>query len=338
MNEQFNFSSYPYPFPDGNIFFKKEEEKKDIRSLGFYTGCALMLFVLLQYVIVLAMQLTGIYSHYTSNPTFATSLDILISVIDVLIPFLIFGSIMKKKTGTAEIVPFGKSRSKALFALSIPAGLGLCMSANIVTSLFVIILNAFGIVLKSPDIAQPQGFSGFLLSVLRVSIVAGLTEEIAMRGCILQPLRKHGDIFAIVASACTFGLMHGNLVQAPFALIVGIGLGYIAVKTESLWSVVIIHALNNLISTVISYLNDSGAVNEAVVNLIYALIVYGLIFIGSICFVIFMFKAKRLCPPCRYDGYLSPFEKAKAFIMSPTMIFAIIMLFIGTSQFIEFKW
>lgn len=336
MNEQFNFSTYP--FPSGNIFFLKDEEKKKIKKLGFYTGAALMLFVLLQYVIVFALQLTGLYSHYTSNPTVATGLDILISVIDVLVPFLIFGTVMKKKAGTDEIIPLGKSRDKALFILSIPAGLGLCMAANLVTSFFVIFLNLFGIVLKSPEVAQPEGLSGFLLSVLRVSIVAGLTEEIAMRGCILQPLRKHGDTFAIVASACTFGLMHGNLVQAPFALIVGIGLGYITVKTGSLWSAVIVHALNNFISTVITYLQESSILSEAAVNILYVFIVYGLIFIGSICLVLFMLKARRSAPPVSYNGYLSPFEKAKAFIMNPPMIFAVIMLFVGTSQFIELKW
>lgn len=335
MNEQFNFSTYP--FPDGNIFFLKEEEKKKIKKLGFYAGAALMLFVVLQYVIVFFLQLTGLYELYISNPTASTGIDIIISVIDVLLPFLIFGIIMKRKTGTPEIAPFGKSRDKTLFVLSIPAGLGLCMAANLVTSFFVVILNIFGIVLKSPEIAQPQGLEGFLLSVLRVSVVAALTEEISMRGCILQPLRKHGDTFAIVASACTFGLMHGNLVQAPFALIVGIGLGYITVKTGSLWSAVIVHALNNLISTVISYLNESSIMSEGAVNLLYVVIVYGLIFVGSVSLVVFMLRTRKLCPPCRYDGYLSPFEKAKAFILNPTMIFAIIMLFIGTSQFIEFK-
>ena len=338
MNEQFDFSSYQYPFPEGNIFFKKEEEKKKIKKLGLYTGAALMLFVFLQYVIVFALQLTGLYEYYISNPTVATGIDILISVVDVLIPFLIFGNLMKKNSDMPEIIPFGKSRDKLLFALSVPAGLGLCMAANLVTSLFVIILNAFGIVLKSPEIAQPEGVSGFLLSVIRVSVVAGLTEEIAMRGCILQPLRKHGDGFAIVASACTFGLMHGNFVQAPFALIVGIGLGYIAVKTGSLRSVVIIHALNNFISTVITYLNESSAVSETTVNLLYVFVVYGLIFAGSVCFALFSLRTRKIHYPVRPRSFLSPFEKAFAFISNPLMIFAIIMLFIGTSQFVEFKW
>ena len=335
MNSTLNFN---YPFPDNNIFFKKKEEKREIKKLGFYTGCALMLFVLLQYVIVFILTLTGLYEGYVKNPTVTTGLDILISVIDVLVPFLIFGLIMKKKSSATDIAPLGKSKDTALFLLSVPAGLGICMAANLVTSFFVTFLNIFGIVLKSPEIAQPQGFSGFILSVLRVSIVAALAEEIAMRGCIMQPLRKHGEAFAIVASACAFGLMHGNLVQAPFALIVGIGFGYIAIKTGSLWSVIIIHALNNFISTAISYLNEGGIMSEEAVNLLYVIIVYGLIFIGSVCLALFRLRARKICPTARYNGYLSPFEKAAAFIANPAMIFAIIMLFIGTAQFIEIKW
>lgn len=333
-----NGQFYNGGFSSGEIFFRKEEERNNIKRLGFYIGLALTLFIFIQYVLVFLMSVLGISDDYGNNPVIQSGLGIVISVIDILIPFLTVGSIMKKKTGIKDIAPITKGRDKKLFILSIPAGLGLCMVANIITSFLVAFLNLFGIVLNSPEISRPGGLSGFLLSVLQTSVVAAIVEEIAMRGCVMQPLRKHGDTFAIVASACAFGLMHGNLVQAPFAIIVGIGLGYIAVKTDTITSAIIVHALNNFISTFITYLSESEAVNETAVAVLYTFIVYGLIFIGAISLVLFKIRERKVCPAVRPISYLSGFEKAVAFIKSPTMIFAIIMLFVTTASFVEIKW
>lgn len=71
-----------------------------------------------------------------------------------------------------------------------------------------------------------------------------------MRGVVMQPLRKYGDWFAILTSAFVFALMHGNLVQAPFAFIAGIGLGYAVIASGSLWTGILIHLLNNSISVI----------------------------------------------------------------------------------------
>jgi len=43
-----------------------------------------------------------------------------------------------------------------------------------------------------------------------------------------------------------FGLFHGNLVQSPYAFVVGLVLGYTAVEYSITWAMVL-HMLNNLI-------------------------------------------------------------------------------------------
>ena len=84
-----------------------------------------------------------------------------------------------------------------------------------------------------------------------------------MRGVVMQPLRKYGDWFAILTSAFVFALMHGNLVQAPFAFIAGIGLGYAVIASGSLWTGILVHLLNNSISVIqtiaIAYLPEGKA-------------------------------------------------------------------------------
>ena len=111
----------------------------------------------------------------------------------------------------------------------------------------------------------PWAFSGFCFPCLRPRLV----EEFACRGLILGSLRKYGDGFAVLVSAILFGLMHGNFDQMPFAFMVGLVLGFIVVKTDSLWIAVAVHAANNFISVAFEYLLAGLSQNSQ--NLIYSL-------------------------------------------------------------------
>ena len=49
-----------------------------------------------------------------------------------------------------------------------------------------------------------------------------------------------------MGSAFLFGLFHGNLLQAPYAFLVGLVLGYAAAEYSAGWSMVL-HIFNNLV-------------------------------------------------------------------------------------------
>lgn len=85
-------------------------------------------------------------------------------------------------------------------------------------------------------------FSMFLYS----AILAPVSEEILFRGYVLRSLRPYGKRFAIFGSALLFGLFHGNLLQAPYAFLAGLVLGYAAAEYSILWSV-LLHMFNNLV-------------------------------------------------------------------------------------------
>jgi membrane protease YdiL (CAAX protease family) len=51
---------------------------------------------------------------------------------------------------------------------------------------------------------------------------------------------------AIFVSALLFGFYHGNPVQAPYAALVGMVLGYVAMEHNIIWAMVL-HMFNNLI-------------------------------------------------------------------------------------------
>lgn len=77
-----------------------------------------------------------------------------------------------------------------------------------------------------------------------ITIIGPAAEEIVFRGFIMRGLMRCGRVFAIVASAFLFGIMHGNLQQFPFAFIVGILLGYAAAE-YSVWCSMLMHIINN---------------------------------------------------------------------------------------------
>lgn len=124
-----------------------------------------------------------------------------------------------------------------------------CMGAQMVNSLWVtlleLLMNAFG---KSvmPVLDAVAGSSDTFSMFLYASIFAPVWEELLFRGYVLRTLRPYGKRFAVLCSALLFGLFHGNLLQTPYAFIMGLILGYVTVEYSILWSV-LLHMFNNLV-------------------------------------------------------------------------------------------
>ena len=115
---------------------------------------------------------------------------------------------------------------------------------------------------------------------LYMCIFAPIAEEILFRGLILRTLQPYGRKFAVFTSAFLFGIFHGNLVQSPFAFVVGLVLGYTAMEYSILWAMVL-HMFNNLfLSDVLSRLVSGLPENVAMIvssAVIVALSVAGII-------------------------------------------------------------
>ena len=125
----------------------------------------------------------------------------------------------------------------------------LCAGSQMVNSLWVSlldgILNLFGRsvagMLEGVS-GSADSFSMFLYS----GLLAPVAEEILFRGFVQRSLRPFGRRFAVFGSAFLFGLFHGNLLQTPYAFLVGLVLGYVAEEYSIPWSMGL-HMFNNLI-------------------------------------------------------------------------------------------
>lgn len=327
--------NYYNRYTDPEYFTKKEAQRKEIKTLGLYTGIALICQIVLQNAIAVLMDITGLTERYLSDGVFQNASDIIIVLISFLLPYYFIGRKMEEVSGTKDSIPTGKPIDTVSFILAVVAGISFCMIANIVTSYLTIFLSVFGVELSSPDIAMPGGFSGVLTTVIRVVVVAAITEELTLRGYVMGNLRKYGDKFAILASALVFAVMHGNLVQAPFALIAGFGLGYLCIKTGTVWTGIVIHAANNFISVAISYAMESFP--EETVNILYVFVLYGFIFFGLI--ALWLLKPRTAHISLR-DDYLitTTSEKIKVFFLNPAMIIALGYMLYITMRYIGFSF
>ena len=151
-----------------------------------------------------------------------------------------------------------------------------------------LVLNLFGLTIVEGVEAlsvDPDNFSLFLYA----GLLAPITEEILFRGLIQRSLLPFGKRFAIFCSAFTFGLFHGNLIQTPYAFLVGLVLGYVAAEYSIGWAM-LLHMINNLL--IADSLNrlTAGLPEEAAAIVVWAV----LLFFGVAVIVVLISKRKDI--------------------------------------------
>lgn len=329
------YNKEPYwagiPDMDGYILTRKKE-RADIRKLANYVGGAVLLYLALQYFFSYVLVFLGLRELYLGSLLFRKGMEVLLIIGSILPSFMFFSKKMQKVSGEKDPISLGKPKSALLTFLAFFAGMGACMLANYVTVFVSVLMAIFGYQISSPDVELSMNTAGVILTFVQVSLVAALVEELSLRGCVMGNLKRYGSSFAIVASAIIFGLMHGNLVQAPFALVVGIVLGYFAIRTGSIWTAILIHAGNNFYSVALSYAGD--IFGDGVLMVLY----YGanLFFIvsGIICFALFHRLTKAEGEGERSTTVLTNGEKIRAFLTSPVIIIVIGVMLIMTLDYI----
>lgn len=224
--------------------------------------------------------------------------------------------------GPAERFPSG------IAFLGLLSAVGACMLANIFANMFVQFLHQFGVPIpQPPDMMQNSPIS-FVLNLVIFAVLPALAEELVFRGYVLRSLRPYGDGFAVVVSSVLFGLMHGNVSQIPFALCVGLVIGWLYVSTNNIWLPIAVHFCNNAISVLASYLSMTASPESA--SLFSLLIFGGLIVMGVIAAVILFVTHPEICRPKTNACCLSAGQKAGTAFSSPALAIACVIFVILT--------
>ena len=347
---------YPngYPIYPGNPYYydpaqaqaeyekrlKVEKAKKNLRYLGNMSGLSVILFLLFNTVVSMVLTLPGLYKMYTENAVFSAAFSIIASFIYMFVPFMIVAMLIRLRDKQVNFFPLKKMNTKRAL-LSIPIGLTVCIAANIIVNIIVTLFENAGVKLsqQSDAMAEPEGAFALILTLVSTAVMPALLEEFAIRGVILQPARRYGMAFAIISSSVIFGIMHGNLIQAPFAFLVGLCFAFFAIKCDSLWIGVILHFINNGFSVIMSYLGEH--MKENAFNIMYYIIIGVVALAGVACFVVLLLTDKQFFK--KEEGniageeakLLTKGQKFTAFFINAPMIISFIIIGLLTAQYVS---
>lgn len=138
------------------------------------------------------------------------------------------------------------------------------------------VLNGFGYTIME-RLSMVSGGSDSVPMFIYSALGAPIIEELMFRGVIMRQLRPAGKNFSIVASAVLFGLFHGNLIQIPFAILVGLVLGYVATEYSLGWAI-LLHMFNNMIlADTISRVLPTMTANSVAIFLFYGCLALGIV-------------------------------------------------------------
>ena len=90
-------------------------------------------------------------------------------------------------------------------------------------------------------------------SYFAIGLLAPVCEELVFRGAVLRALLRWTPRhwLAIAVSALLFALVHGNPAQMPHAFLVGLLLGWLYYRTDSIVPGIVYHWVNNSIAYVV---------------------------------------------------------------------------------------
>ena len=316
-----------------------EKEKRLIRNTGNGIGFASLGYMVLSFfsgaISLIFTQLfysaSNIHGLYYLTETVDWILNLAVYLFSLLIPFGIYVLFIKMPLRVA--IPLQKAKSDLTFS-GVLICLGACVLASYATNVLQIGLECVGIGITMPEYVIPETVPGLIIYAVSLTVVPAFAEEIVFRGIIMQSLRRFGDIFALVASAFIFGIFHLNLIQMPYALIVGLCIGYFVMRTGSLWIGIILHFINNSVALAFEllypYITEETYLMS---NLLYNLIS---VILAVIALVVILAKYNDMFRFEKAPGVLSPDKKATYFLSSPALILSMVYAFLLTLPNIHF--
>lgn len=238
------------------MYTHNEQEKKSIFKTYFIYFLCMILFCVMRIAVA-----EGFLSNFGAVWQDVLGTLIIQILIMFVLPLTLYSLLIKVKPKSVfKTCNFSKINTATVF---ISFGLGISMFfINIaVSAVFNGIISFFGyqtpIAFGSVESAG-TGVDMFFLDVLMVAILPALCEEFLHRGILLQGTKHEGFGKSIVISSILFGLMHLNISQVSYAIVLGLVMGFASVVAKNIWVPIIMHFTNNFISIYLDYATVNG--------------------------------------------------------------------------------
>lgn len=120
-----------------------------------------------------------------------------------------------------------------------------------------------------------------IIGFIAVVFLAPITEEVFFRGLIYTRLKRGIHIIpAAIISSLLFGALHGEVIWIMITFLMGLMLVWVFERTKSLLPCIAVHALNNALAQITSYLaDDSGIVEIIILGVCVFLLICSVVYI-----------------------------------------------------------
>lgn len=219
-------------------------------------------------------------------------------------------------------------RKKMKF-LPLFAVISFSMGAQLLNNLWIMLLELIAGLLGGsmmPLLESVSGATDSFSMFLYGALVAPVAEELLFRGFVLNALRPYGKRFAILGSAVLFGAFHGNLLQAPYAFVMGLVLGYLAVEYSVLWAVVL-HMFNNLVLA-----EGFAWLAEVLPTQMADWIILALLTVFSLAALVILIGKRSQIRAYRREGWIDR-RCVKCFFTSPGIVFLLLYMLASMISF-----
>ena len=137
--------------------------------------------------------------------------------------------------------------------------LGLIILSDELDRVMQIFIPAPEYIMDLNKLLKPDTILGFVLLFIAVGVLAPIGEELLFRGFLQQYLEKYwaDTTRAILVTALVFSAIHMNPYWFIQIYFLGIMLGFLAWKTNSIIPPLILHGLNNTMAMLLSFSESS---------------------------------------------------------------------------------
>lgn len=175
-------------------------------------------------------------------------------VVMFAIPLLLYRLLFKKKFKDC-FKDFGfKKISGKMVAITIVLGFVLYFINSFVSDAWASVIAFFGYESLAGSTTVTLSYKFLFKEFVLSAILPGICEEFLHRGIMLHAGKKYANPrFCLIISSILFGLMHLNINQFLYAAILGGLMGYVALVSDSIFPTMIIHFMNNFLSSYFVY-------------------------------------------------------------------------------------
>lgn len=212
---------------------------------------------------------------------------IFMSALAALVSLVLYALWYYKKLAKKKGPSIKKAFDTKTIIWVIVLGLGMQIAISMVLNLLTPILPE--VFEKYGELIEKLGMGNSVISFVYIGIIAPFSEEYIFRGVIFNKAKKVIPyMYANILQAILFGVMHGNVVQGTYAFVLGLFLGMLYEKRQSIFVPIALHMVVNLSGILLSFIPESFFETYSFVGII----LQGLAIVGIVYSVIELNKNK----------------------------------------------